>query len=173
MALKIVQTVNAVNATAGTATTSNAISLQSGYLRVSCASTAAYIQISENPVATANDFMIVPNCADVLKQRVARQRISGITTGATTVVEFGENNGNPFIIGDYVTISGGSPAGVNTSHTQVTALNVSSITLGWNSSTVTGIAVTNAIISRSVKVSVFSPAATTVSIAEVQTASVT
>jgi hypothetical protein len=106
MSFRIVQTVNAVNVAAGTATTSNAISLQSGYLRVSCASTAAaYIQISENPVATANDFMIVPNSADVLKQRVARQRISGITTGATTVVEFGENNGNPFIMGDYVTIS--------------------------------------------------------------------
>jgi hypothetical protein len=173
MAFRIVQTVNAVSVAAGTATTSNAISLQSGYLRVSCASTAAYIQISENPVATANDFMIVPNSSDVLKQRVARQRILGITTGTTTVVEFGENNGNPFIIGDYVTIFGGYPVGVNTSHTQVTATNTSSITLNWNSSSVTGIAVTNATISRSVKVSVFAPAATTVSIAEVQTASVT
>ena len=171
MAFRIVQTVNAVSVSAAATTTSNAISLQSGYLRVSCGSTAAYIQISENPVATANDFMIVPNSADVLKQRVARQRISGITTGATTVVEFGENNGNPFIIGDHVTISGGSPVGVNTSHMQVTASNASSITLNWNSSSVTGIAVTNAIISRSVKVSVFSPIATTVSIAEVQIAS--
>ena len=173
MAFRIVQTVNSVSVAAATTTTSNAISLQSGYLRVSCGATAAYIQISENPVATANDFMIVPNTSDILKQRVARQRILGITTGTTTVVEFGENNGNPFIVGDYVTISGGSPAGVNTSHTQVTASNTSSVTLGWNSTPVTGIAVTNATISRSVKVSVFAPAATTVSIAEVQTASVT
>lgn len=173
MSFRIVQTVNAVAVSTGTATTSNPIALQSGYLRISCAFDSAYIQISGNPVATANDFMIVPNSADVLKQRVARQRISGITTGTTTVVEFGENNGNPFIVGDYVTISGGSPAGVNTSHTQVTASNASSITLGWNSSTVTGIAVTNAIISRSVKVSVFSLVEQSVSIAEVQTASVT
>ena len=173
MALKIVQTVNAVSAAATAATSSDAIALQSGYLRISCAFDAAYIKISENPVATENDFMIVPNSSEILKQRVARQRISGITTGATTVVEFGENNGNPFIVGDYVTISGGSPAGVNTSHTQVTASNASSITLGWNSSTVTGIAVTNAIISRSVKVSVFSFVEQPVSIAEVQTASVT
>lgn len=173
MALKIVQTINAVNATAGTATTSNAIALQSGYIRVSCGATSAFVQISENPVSTANDFMIVPNSAEVIKQRVARQRITGITTGTTTVVEFGENNGVPFIVGDYVTISGGSPAGINTTHSQVSSTNLSSITLNWNSSSVTGIAVTNAIISRSVKVSVFSPVATSVSIAEVQTASVT
>ena len=173
MALKIVQTINAVNATAGTAATSNAISLQTGYLRVSCGTTSAYVAISENPVSTANDFMIVPYSAEVIKQRVARQRITGITTGATTVIEFGENNGVPFIVGDYVTISGGSPAGINTTHSQVSATNSSSITLNWNSSSVTGIAVTNAIVSRSVKVSVFSPVATSVSIAEVQTASVT
>ena len=171
MSFRIVQTVSAVNAAAATTATSNPIALQSGYIRVSCGSTAAYIQISENPVATANDFMIVANSAEVLKQRVARQRISGITTGATTLVDFGENNGNPFIVGDYVTIQNAHPAGINTVHSQVTVATPSNITLNYNSSSVVGVALTNASISRSVKVSVFTPAATTVSIAEVQTAS--
>lgn len=170
MSFKIVQTVAAVNAAAATTATSNPIALQSGYIRVSCGSTA-YIQISENPVATANDFMVVPNSSEVLKQRIARQRISGVTTGATTLIDFGENNGNPFIVGDYVTIQNAHPAGINTVHSQVTVATPSNITLNYNSSSVVGVALTNASISRSVKVSVFAPAATTVSIAEVQTAS--
>lgn len=173
MSFRIVQTVNSVSVSAGTTATSDPISLQSGYLRVSCGSTAAYIQISENPVATANDFMIVPNSSDVIKQRVARQWISGITTGTTTVLDFGENNGNPFAIGDYVTISGGYPAGINTTHSQVSAVTHSTLTLNYNSAAVTGIALTGAIVSRSVKVSIFASSATNVSIAEVQTASVT
>ena len=115
--------------------------------------------------------MIVPNSSEILKQRVARQRISGITTGTTTVIDFGENNGNPFIVGDYVTIQNAHPAGINTVHSQVTVSTPSNITLNYNSSSVVGVALTNASISRSVKVSVFTPAATTVSIAEVQTAS--
>jgi hypothetical protein len=173
MSFRIVQTVSAVNAAAGTTATSNPIALQSGYIRISCGSTAAYIQISENPVATANDFMIVPNSSEVLKQRVAKQRISGITTGTTTILDFGENNGNPFIVGDYVTIQNAYPAGINTVHSQVIASNTSNITLNYNSTSVVGVALTNASVSRSVKVSVFAPAATTVSIAEIQTASVT
>jgi len=173
MSFRIVQTVSAVNAAAAITATSNPIALQSGHIRISCGTTAAYIQISENPAATANDFMIVPNSSEVLKQRVARQKISGITTGTTTVVDFGENNGNPFIVGDYVTIQNAHPAGINTVHSQVTASTSSNITLNYNSSSVVGVALTNASVSRSVKVSVFAPVAATVSIAEVQIASQT
>ena len=61
MSFKIVQTINQVTVTAGAASSSNAIALQSGYIRVSCAATAVYIAIGTNPVATVNDFMIVPN----------------------------------------------------------------------------------------------------------------
>jgi hypothetical protein len=53
----------------------------------------------------------------------------------------------------------------------VTVSTPSNITLNYNSSSIVGVALTNASISRSVKVSVFAPTATTVSIAEVQTAS--
>jgi len=173
MSFRIVQTVNQVTVAAGTASTSNAIALQSGYIRVSCAATAAYVAIGTNPVATINDFMIVPNTSEVLKQRVARQGVSGITTGTSTVVSFGSNNGNPFVVGDYVTILNGYPAGINTTHSPILSTTDSSITLNWDSSAVTGIALTGTTVARSVKVSAFSPTATTVSIAEVQTVSVT
>jgi hypothetical protein len=171
MSFRIVQTVNQVNVTAGTATTSNAIALQSGYVRVSCGATAAYVAIGTNPVATINDFMIVPNSSEVLKQRVARQGVSSITTGTSTVVSFGLNNGNPFVVGDYVTIQNGFPAGINTTHVLVTATTDSSITITSDSSAITGVALTGTTVARSVKVSAFSPTATGLSIAEVQTAS--
>lgn len=171
MSFKIVQTVNQINAVAGTATTSNAISLQSGYIRVSCGATAAYVAIGTNPVATINDFMIVPNSSEVLKQRVARQGVSGITTGTSTVVSFGLNNGNPFVVGDYVSILNGFPSGINTTHSPILSTTDSSITLNWDSSAVTGVALTGTTVARSVKVSAFSSTATGVSIVEVQTAS--
>jgi hypothetical protein len=173
MSFRIVQTVNQVNVAAGIATTSNGIALQSGYIRVSCAATAAYIAIGANPVATINDFMVVPNTSEVIKQKVSRQVITGITTGTSTVVSFGANNGNPFVVGDYVTIQNAYPAGINTTHVPVTATTDSSITITSDSSSITGIAFTAAIVARSVKVSAFSPTATSVSIAEVQTVSVT
>jgi hypothetical protein len=171
MSFKIVQTVNQVTVTAGAASSSNAIALQSGYIRVSCAATAAYVAIGTNPVATVNDFMIVPNSSEVLKQRVARQGVSGITTGTSTIISFEQNSGNPFVVGDYVTILNGYPAGINTTHSPILSTTDSSITLNWNSSAVTGIALTGTTVARSVKVSAFSPAATSISIAEVQTAS--
>jgi len=173
MSFRIVQTVNQVNVTAGTATTSNPIALQSGYIRVSCAATAAYVAIGTNPVATINDFMVVPNTSEVIKQKVSRQVVTGITTGTSTVVSFGLNNGNPFVVGDYVTIQNGFPAGINTTHVPVTATTDSSITITSDSSAITGVALTGTTVARSVKVSAFSPSATSVSIAEVQTVSLT
>jgi hypothetical protein len=168
MSFRIVQTVNQVNTSAGVASSSTPIILQSGYIRVSCATTAVYVAIGTNPVATINDFMIVPNTSEVIKQKVSRQVITGITTGTTTVISFGQNNGNPFVVGDFVSIQNVYPAGINTIHVPVTATTDSSITISSDSSAITGVAFTAAIVARSVKVSVFSPATASASIAEVQ-----
>ena len=91
MALKIVQSYNQLFAGAGAATTSTGIALKTGYIRVSTAATAVYLDIGGAPVATTNSFHIPTQTTQILKERVARQRISGITTGSTTVITFGEN----------------------------------------------------------------------------------
>ena len=155
MAIKVVQKVNRITANVSTATTSNPIALKSGYLRVSTGLTSVYVEIDSEPVATTNSFQIGPYGNEVLKERLARQKIAGITTGTTTIVSFSENAGNPFLVGDYVTIQNAQPAGINTEHKLVTQVLNDSLTISHNSSSIVGvITTTNANIARSVKVSV-------------------
>jgi len=169
MAIKIVQNVNRITANVSTATTSNPIALKSGYLRVSTGLTSVYVEIGSEPVATTNSFQIGPYGNEVLKERLARQKIAGITTGTTTIVSFNENAGNPFLVGDYVTIQNAQPAGINTEHKLVTQVLNDSLTISHNSSSIVGvITTTNANIARSVKVSVLAASGTQdVSITEI------
>ena len=155
MAIKVVQNVNRITANVSTATTSNPIALKSGYLRVSTGLTSVYVDTGGDPIATINSFQICPFGNEVIKERLARQKIAGITTGTTTIVSFSENAGNPFLVGDYVTIQNAQPAGINTEHKLVTQVLNDSLTISHNSSSIVGvITTTNANIARSVKVSV-------------------
>ena len=169
MAIKVVQKVNRITATVGSAVTSNPIALKSGYLRVSTGLTSVYVETGGTPVATVNSFNLGPYGNEVLKERIARQRIVGITTGASTVVLFDNNAGNPFLVGDYASIEGVTTAGINTEHKEVTAVYNDSLVLNHNTSSVTGvITATNASIARSVKVSVLAASASQdVSITEI------
>lgn len=169
MAIKVVQNVNRITANVSTATTSNPIALKSGYLRVSTGLTSIYIDTGGDPVATINSFQISRFGNEVIKERLARQKIVGITTGATTIVSFGENAGNPFLVGDYVTIQNAEPAGINAEHKLITQIFNDSVIILHNSSSITGvITTTNANIARSVKVSALSESETqNVSITEI------
>ena len=169
MAIKIVQNVNRITTNVSTATTSNPIALKSGYLRVSTGSTSIYVEIDSEPVANINSFQIGTYGNEVLKERIARQKIAGITTGTTTIVSFSENAGNPFLVGDYVTIQNAQPAGINTEHKFVTQVFNDSIVILHDSSSIVGvITTTNANIARSVKVSVLAASGTQdVSITEI------
>lgn len=174
MSYKVVQTIAPLTGvTTGAASTSTAISLKSGVLRISTSGANANVAIGTAPLATSSDFHITTSQPEVLKERVARQQISGITTGATTVVTFGQNYGNPFLVGDYVSVEGATTSGVNTSHVAVTAVSPESITINHNTTSVTGIiTVTNAVVARSVKVSALGEGGTAnVFISEVQISS--
>jgi hypothetical protein len=155
MAIKVVQNVNRVTASVGAATTSDPISLKSGYLRVSTGLTSVYVETGSDPVATVNSFQLTPYGNEVLKERIARQRIVGITTGTSTVVIFDNNAGNPFLVGDYASIENVTTVGINTEHKLVTEITDSSLTIDYDTSSVSGpIIATGANIARSVKVSV-------------------
>jgi hypothetical protein len=169
MAIKVVQNVNRITATVSVATTSNPIALKSGYLRVSTGLTSVYVETGGSPVATVNSFQITPYGNEVIKERLARQRIVGITTGTSTIVSFDENAGNPFLVGDYVTIQDVTTAGINTEHKLITAVSDDSVTVSHNTSSIVGpIVATGANIARSVKVSVLASSDTqNVSITEI------
>jgi hypothetical protein len=169
MAIKIVQNVNRISPTVSTAATSNPIALKSGYIRVAAGLTAVYVETGGNPTVTTNSFYISPYGNEVLKERIAKQKISGITTGASTIITLPDNGGNPFLIGDYVTIENAQPSGINTVHQLITNLTDSSITISADTSSIVGvITVTAATVSRSVKVAALSDGgATNLSITEI------
>lgn len=168
MAVKIVQNVNKLSPTASASVQSNPISLKTGYIRVSTANTGAYVAIGTDPTATVNSFHVPPFNVEVLKERIARQQIAGITTGTTTVISFKENADNPFIVGDYVTIQYAAPVGINSTHSAVTAVTDSTVTIQFNSTSYANIEVSGSTLSRSVKVAALGQSAgTEVSICEV------
>lgn len=173
MALKIAQTTPTLSVTSGV-TTSGPIELTSGYLRLA-SNVGCNVAIGTNPSATSNDFYVAGNIPEIIKERVARQRIAGITTGSSTTISLGHNNGNPFLIGDYVTIAGST--GINTTHNQVTAVTEkygdTTLTINYNSTGIaaTTISITNAYVARSVRVSASSTTSGSLYITEVQIAS--
>lgn len=170
MAIKIVQTISPVSATAGSGTTTNPVSLKTGYVRVSTANTGAHVEFGFNPITTNTSFHLPPYTSEIIKQRIARQRFSGITTGTSTVINFGQNNGNLYVVGDYVAIEGASPAGINTNFAQITAVDGENITVAYNTTSVSAgsIDIGQGIVALTTKVGVMgNGGATTVSICEV------
>lgn len=159
MAMKIIQDtqIPRLAPSVGVAGTSVPIALKSGYLRITIGSTTGssggYVAIGTNPVATQDNYHITSYSVDVVKETMKRQKILGITTGTTTVVTFGENAGNPFNATDYVTIEGATTAGINTTHNSIASLDNSSVTLNFNSSSLTNVNVGSATLVKSVKVS--------------------
>ncbi len=171
MALKIVQTVAPITSAGAASTQSTPITLNTGFIRIAPVGAAVAVAIGTNPTATTSDFAVLQYQPEILKERIAKQTIVGITTGSTTVVTFGENYGNPFIVGDFVSIVGASPTGINTSHNQIISKTDSSITVNFNSSATGPITnVSGAYVARSVKVAAYGlgGTATGVYISEVQ-----
>lgn len=171
MSYKVVQGISPLTGVSDSVSSiSNPISLKSGNLRISTASANSFVAVSTGIAATTTDLHVVTSQPVVLKERVARQQISGITTGTNTVVHFGENYGNPFVVGDYVSVEGATTSGINTSHVVVLSKSSESITINHNSTSVVGIiTVTNAVVARSVKVSALGQGGTSnVFITEVQ-----
>jgi hypothetical protein len=158
MAIKVIQDtpIPRLSPTSGIAVTSVPISLKTGYLRITIGATyssyGGYVAIGTSPSVSRNSFHVVPYGTDIIKETMKRQVIVGITTGPTTTLTFANNSGNPFETTDYVTITGAPTAGINTSHNSIVSLNDSSVTINFNSSSITSPDITGAALYKSVKV---------------------
>ena len=161
MATKIIQDTNIprVVPTPGVASTSVPIALKSGYLRVTIGSSTStgspdgYIAIGTNPVANENNYHISAYGVEIIKETLRRQVITGITTGTTTTLQFGNNTGNPFLNTDYITIEGAPTAGINTTHNAILSSTDSSVTIDFDSSSIVSPNISGANAARSVRVS--------------------
>ena len=66
----------------------------------------AHVAIGTLPTATTADFYLVKGETATLNiDRPSSQRVTGITTGSTTIVQFPEGTGTPFGVGSSVSIT--------------------------------------------------------------------
>lgn len=139
MAHKVVGTGTTVSILSGVGATSAPISLQTGYLRIAT-SVAAHVGVASTStvIASQSDYFIPSAGVTVLKERVASSVVSTATTGTSTTYVFSVNNGNPFVVGDYVTVTGSAVTNYNCTHALITAVNTipgfESITVNNNTS---------------------------------------
>ena len=88
----------------------NGIAQQSDTLKVTLVGASglegAHIKVGEMPTATTADFYLVKGETATLNiHRPASQRVIGITTGSTTIIQFPEGTGSPFGVGNSVSIT--------------------------------------------------------------------
>ena len=180
-AYRIVQKFTPLTLT-GTATTSGPIALKSGYLRI-VPEQDAYIEVGATPTistSTAASIFVKGGTELVLKDTVISQRVVGVTTGATTVIDLPEGTFSEFSPGDYVELTGIAPSGINTTFVAVASVDATNdagtggfnrkVTLTWDTSGQGG-AITDSIgeLRRVVKVAAYG-ASGKVHITEVQIA---
>ena len=89
---------------AGTATTSNSFSVQTSVLRVVAIGAAAHIAVGATPSATNENYYVPSGGTVTLGLSKSSNRVSGITTGTTTIVDVPQGTQVPFGVGDYVKI---------------------------------------------------------------------
>ena len=86
------------------------IAQQSDTLRVSLVGASgmdgAHIKVGEMPTATTADYYLIKGeSATINIHRPASQRVTGITTGSTTIIQFPEGTGTPFGVCNSVSIT--------------------------------------------------------------------
>ena len=117
------------NFTAGTATTSTTFSVRSDVLRVVAVGSAVHISVGSTPSATSSDYYVPSGGIATLALTKASNRVVGVVTGATTIIDVPEGTQVPFGIGDYVTMSGSLYH--NFTHAEVLSINTSSSVNGY------------------------------------------
>lgn len=87
----------------------------------------AHLAVGIDPTAANSDYF-VPSGGTVTLSigRPKSQKVVGVTTGATTIIDFPGGSGSPFEVGDKVQLTGIVPAGANggTSGIGLTVLSV-------------------------------------------------
>ena len=96
--------------TTDTANTTSSIAQKANTLRVvlvgADAVQGAHVAIGTDASATTSDFYVVKNePASINIFRPSSQRVVGITTGTTTLIDFPEGTGSPFAVGSRVDLT--------------------------------------------------------------------
>ena len=109
--------------TSGTSAKSSAFAHKTDSIRIVAIGNDAYVAIGTEPDAGPTNFLITVGEPETLSLGHPRSnRVVGITTGSTTVLELPEGTGCPFVVGDYVSLSVTGQSTYDFSHKEVTAI---------------------------------------------------
>ncbi len=79
---------------------------QSDSLRVVAKGAGCHVAIGTLPTAAATNYYVHAGESEVISLgSVKSNRVAGITTGATTTIDFAEGTGSPFEVGDAVSLT--------------------------------------------------------------------
>ena len=93
-------------------------------LRVVAISAGAHIAIGTLPTATTANYYVAAGESEVITLGACRnQKVIGITTGATTTIDFPEGTGSPFQVGDAVSLTVTGQTDYNFTHKIVSSVN--------------------------------------------------
>jgi hypothetical protein len=102
---------------------------QSNVVRVVAVSAGAFVAIGTNPTATTADYYVPAGGTATLAITKASNRVVGVTTGTTTIIDCPEGTQAPFGVGDFVTLSGSQYH--NFTHAEVVSVNTTSNVNGY------------------------------------------
>ena len=120
------------NFSSGAATTSSPFSVQSNVLRIVAVGSAAHVKVDGDPVSTVTDYYVPSGGTASLALTKASNRVVGVTTGTTTIIDFPEGTQCPFGEGDYVTLTASGQSYYDFTHQKVSSVNVSSGVNGFH-----------------------------------------
>ena len=93
-------------------------------LRVVAVGAGAHVAIGTFPTATSQNYYVASGESEVITLGAPRnQTVIGITTGATTTIDFPEGTGSPFEVGDAVSLSVVGQTDYNFTHKIVSSIN--------------------------------------------------
>jgi len=106
-------------------TQSTPFSVKTDSLRITAIGASAHVAIGTEPTASIGDYIIVAGTSETLATSVASQRVVGIITGTTTIINFPEGTGSPFNAGDFVTFTSVAQPYYNFTHAPVVSVDSS------------------------------------------------
>jgi len=126
MAHKPVGSGSSVTISSGAATTSTEFSVLSDTLRLVAVNAGVFVSIDSEPEASSSDYFIAADTSATLALTLSSQRVVGVTTGTTTIIDFPSGTGSPFNQGDFVTLTTLDQNYYNFSHKEVLSVDRSS-----------------------------------------------
>ena len=124
--------INTTFASSTSSAQSGAISHQSDAIRVVAEGAGVHVAIGTNPTATVDNYYVSSTEPETITiGPITSQRVVGITTGVTTILDFPEGTGCPFAIGDAVTLTVNGQSDYDFTHKILTNVNTSSNVGGY------------------------------------------